>query len=87
MIAFYLLTGLNFKLYYNFLKQTGQNERDKYGKHCTLRCQRLTFLKAQLDFRGWKGQGGAIASGAAIAQAIRRVFIVCSEARANLLFN
>ena len=49
----------------------------------------MTLLKAQLDFRGWKGLGArggeGIASGAAIAQATRGVFIVCSEASANLL--
>ncbi len=47
----------------------------------------MTLLKAQLDFRGWKGLRGGIASGAAIAHATRGAFIVCSEARANLLFN
>ena len=69
------------------LKQSEGFPRDKYGKLCTLRYQCLAFLKAQLDFGGWKGRGGGKALGAAIAQATRGVFIVCSEASANLLFN
>mgnify|MGYP004375350281 CR=1 FL=1 len=52
----------------------------------TLSCLCVTFLKAQLDFRGWKGRGGAAASGAALAQATSKVFIVCSGARADLPF-
>ena len=68
------------------LKQSEGFPPDKYGKHCTLRCLCLTFLKAQLDFMGWKGRGRAIAARAAVAQITKGVFLFCSKANIILLF-
>ena len=40
------------------LKQTDCFACHKYWKHCTLGCLCVTLLKAQLDFRVWKGLEG-----------------------------
>ena len=44
------------------------------------------FLRHSSISGGGRGGGGATASGAALAQATRKAFIVCSGARADLLF-